>query len=405
MTARERDPNEEIRDRIPLLARVVGRDRDTVEVLQKARYRGNLPVEFVGDSQPTGEDYAKIDLALHVAAWDEQDGDPPPDARLGYAGWTPQQRARFLDWLYESDREAPPAFQELYLASLESRLFEDAEWRRLAQAKLQQLELAPAWSSHPDLPRVSLLSFWLAQDGLRLADWLAWKSMAEDLPKALMAWGLGWQALLGEPLRAPQVIALTKMWRPGISLPSLDALALQLDSLAASLNQEPLAYTLAQLGDKSRTLRPWRGVHRDVRLRLPRPEVLPELRPLILEMTAASPAKATQPIVETVLPGTASPAENRMRDYANTFIILEFGYSRSEYFPFVLELAQRIDTFSQIMDEDRKLVYRVTFQKGKMRNFWRLWEYVKLWSIVHVYVRGQEIDKMHVYPYSQFMRG
>jgi len=56
------------------------------------------------------------------------------------------------------------------------------------------------------------------------------------------------------------------------------------------------------------------------------------------------------------------------------------------------------------MDEDRKLVYQVTFQKGKIRNFWRLWENVRLWSDVHVYVRGEEIDKMHVYPYSQFLR-
>lgn len=389
---------------IPRLMRVAGRDADAAEVLQKARLRGDLPVQFISDKRITTGDYAKIDLTLDVADEDDEVSGLMPDARLGYAGWTPWQRARFLLWLHEITEEAPPAFQDLYLANLESRLFEGEEWRRLAQAELRKLESTSAWRDHQGLAQVSLLSFWLAQDGLLLTDWLAWKSVAGDIPETLMAWGLGWQALLGEPLRAPQVIALAKLWQPTAPLPSMDALALQLDSLTASLDQEPLAYALEQLGDKARTLHPWRGVHRDVRLLLPRPDALSELRPLIMEMMAVPSAESTPPILAAVPADDAFPPENDATDYAKTFIILEFSHSRSEYFPFVLDLARRIDAFTQIMDEDRRLVYRVAFQKGKMRNFWRLWEYVKLWSNVHVYVRGEEINKIYVYPYSQFMR-
>ena len=69
-----------------------------------------------------------------------------------------------------------------------------------------------------------------------------------------------------------------------------------------------------------------------------------------------------------------------------------------------LELARRNEAFTQIMDENRRLVYRVMFRKGKLRNFWRLWEYVKSWSSTRVYVRGEEVETWKVYPYSQFMR-
>jgi len=408
MTNIRRDQSTEIKEAIPALVRVMGRDADTAEALQKARQRGDLPVRFIDDSHAAVGDYAKIDLTLHTANG-EGDDDPPPDARLGYAGWTPRQRAQFLSWLHEPGSEAPAAFQELYLANLESRLFEGEEWRRLAQAELRKLESTPAWRGHQDLARVSLLSFWLAQDGLLLTDWLAWKSVADDIPEMLMAWGLGWQALLGEPLRAPQVIALAKLWRPAAPRPSMDVLALQLDSLTASLNQEPLAYALAQLGDETRTLHPWRGLHRDVRLLLPRPDVLSQLRPLIMELLEISPIGPSSLSLEVGAvddppPDDTFSVENGQSDYAKAFLILEFSQSRSEYFPFVLDMARRDKTFTQLMDENRKLVYRVAFPKGKMRNFWRLWEYVKAWSDVHVYVRGKEIDRIHVYPYSQSLR-
>jgi hypothetical protein len=96
-------------------------------------------------------------------------------------------------------------------------------------------------------------------------------------------------------------------------------------------------------------------------------------------------------------------AEAPMKE-AGWHLILEFGQSRSEYFDFALTLAQRIDSFSQLVDEDRKVVYRVMFQKDKLRDFWRLWNYVEKWSSTRVYVRGEEIEKWKVWRYSQFLR-
>ncbi|RIK27067.1 MAG: hypothetical protein DCC55_39615, partial [Chloroflexi bacterium] len=70
--------------------------------------------------------------------------------------------------------------------------------------------------------------------------------------------------------------------------------------------------------------------------------------------------------------------------------MLEFGHSRSELFRFALSIAQRMPGFSQLLDENRKLVYRVIFKKSEMRNFWRLWDYVQSWSSTHIYLNGQE---------------
>jgi hypothetical protein len=56
------------------------------------------------------------------------------------------------------------------------------------------------------------------------------------------------------------------------------------------------------------------------------------------------------------------------------------------------------------MDEDRRLVYRVRFHKDRLRNFWRIWEYVQKWSSTKVYVNGQEIEQWKVWPYSQYLR-
>ena len=206
MTSIQRDQSTEIKEAIPALMRVAGQDADTAEVLQTARHRGDLPVQFVDDNRITTGDYAKIDLTLDVADEDGEVSGPAPDARLGYAGWTPRQRAQFLSWLRESKGDAPAAFQELYLANLESRLFEGEEWRRLAQTQLLRLEVAPAWRNHQGLARVTMLSFWLTQDAPGLADWLTFESALEGISATLISWGLGWQALLGESLRAPQIV-------------------------------------------------------------------------------------------------------------------------------------------------------------------------------------------------------
>ena len=89
---------------------------------------------------------------------------------------------------------------------------------------------------------------------------------------------------------------------------------------------------------------------------------------------------------------------------ADGTIILEFGESRSEYFDYVLHLARSLDSYSQLMDEDRRLIYRIRFRKSKLRKFWRIWEYVQNWSSTRIYVDGDEIERWKVWPYSQFLR-
>ena len=85
-------------------------------------------------------------------------------------------------------------------------------------------------------------------------------------------------------------------------------------------------------------------------------------------------------------------------------IILEFGQSRSDFFDYALELAQREEGFTQLLDEHRRIVYRVTFDKRRLRNFWRLWDYVQNWQHTRIYADGEELEKWKVWPYSQYMR-
>jgi hypothetical protein len=85
-------------------------------------------------------------------------------------------------------------------------------------------------------------------------------------------------------------------------------------------------------------------------------------------------------------------------------LILEFGQSRSELFDYALRIARRMPTFLQLLDENRKLVYRVTFKRQEMRQFWRLWDYTQGWSTVQVYLNGQALERWKIYPYSQYLR-
>ena len=71
---------------------------------------------------------------------------------------------------------------------------------------------------------------------------------------------------------------------------------------------------------------------------------------------------------------------------------------------YALELAKREEGFTQLLDEHRRIVYRVTFDKRRLRNFWRLWDYVQNWQHTRVYADGEELEKWKVWPYSQHMR-
>jgi hypothetical protein len=207
------------------------------------------------------------------------------------------------------------------------------------------------------------------------------------------------QALLGAPLHWKETAILLQNWRIVKEPISQASLEMRLRSLATNLQAEPLAYALEQVGADSRQPSLWRCHHRDLRMVLPQPDVQPFLEPLLVEMMAVSEAPAAAPDIEVIDGEQAASGED-----AGWRLILEFGQSRSELFDYALRIAQRMPTFVQLMDEHRKLVYRVTFRRQDMRQFWRLWDYTQGWSTAQVYLNGHPLERWKIFPYSQFLR-
>jgi hypothetical protein len=113
-----------------------------------------------------------------------------------------------------------------------------------------------------------------------------------------------------------------------------------------------------------------------------------DLATMHAKVPAASEAEAMQPSLEEL----------------GWRLILEFSSNRSEYFDYVLIQSQKLAGYSQLMDEDRRMVYRIIFRKSEMRRFWRIWDYVHGWTSTRVYLNGQELEKWKVWPYSQYLR-
>ena len=387
--------------------RVLGRDRSATQVLAHAVSTRTAPVSLrrheAGadvESEAWSDDYALIDPALAVAEPVGADESSEVLAGTGYAGMTPQQRAGYLAWLHDPSRPAPPGYQDLYLATLEVRLFESGVMGDDAFLALRALQSEPAWRHSRTLERAILLGFWLRQDGPHMTDWLLESPTAADL----FAIGLGLQALLGEPLTTDELAKIGELWDQTALHAPQPLIKLRLSSLAASLGAEPLVHSLTVLGETARQPLPWRCAHRDLRISLPQPALRSTLEPLLAEMASIRLPETTATIANS------SDAEGLLSSAAaggfteDNSLILEFGQSRSEYFDFVLQLVQRQPGFTQLMDEDRRLVYRVRFHKDRLRNFWRIWEYVQKWSSTKVYVNGQEIEQWKVWPYSQYLR-
>jgi hypothetical protein len=389
--------------------RVLDRDVPAGQVLTRAVKRRHIPVTLRPDYPASeanaglaNEDYLLLDPALTVAV--HIDATTVEDVRsgLGYAGMTPQQRAAFLDWLLDPTGPAPLAFQELYLATLEVRLFEGDAIVDDAHRTLRSLQLEPSWHGNRGIERSILLGFWLRQDGQGLADWLATAPIATDL----VSTALGLQALLHTSLSTGELAKIGAAWdQPALDAPAA-VLKMRLASLTTTLGTEPLSYALDRLDESDCKPRPWRCAHRDLRISVPQPPVRAVLEPAIAELVAMPPqhlsdaAEAPEAVdgpldLEDGTGGTKSK-EN--------YLILEFAHSRSEYLDYVLQLAQRQTDFTQLMDEDRRLVYRVRYRKDKLRNFWRIWEYVQNWSSTKVYVNGEEIEQWKIWPYSQYLR-
>uniref|UniRef100_A0A7C1JU98 Uncharacterized protein n=1 Tax=Caldilinea aerophila TaxID=133453 RepID=A0A7C1JU98_9CHLR len=381
------------------LIRIAGRDRPLAMIVSEAQ-RYALPVSISCVVPSPDEDYALLDPTLHVTSVDLRGptpNEPAPAPGLSYSAFTSRQRGWFLAWAEIPLMPAPPAFQQLYLAMLEVRLLEEGEAAEVALAELARFRESDAWSQTPGFWRTALLAAWLRQDGAMLAEWLA----AAPIPVELTGIALGLQALLTTPLSAAEARQMLEAWKHApVELPE-PVLELRLHSLTSALGQDPLQHALRTSGETAHALRPWRCQHRELRIHLPQPDLRRTLEPLLCELTATNVERAEPASVEE--PPAAGNTKIQ-EELERAHVILEFCQSRSEYFPFVLRLAQRHDGFMQLLDEDRRLIYRVAFRKSEMGAFWRIWTYVQSWSATRVYCKGQELQKWQVYPYSQYLR-
>ena len=377
------------------LARLRGRDRDASAVLSAFLRHHTGLLSRRANRAPVTEDYTLLDLDLEIDATSQAVS--APQVGSGYAGFTPPQRHQFLAWLAAPENAAPRAFQDLYVAQLEVHLLSALPMPLRAAAVLHELSSSPHWRQNEALQRANLLSCWLSQDGPGLATWLGRTTLLPHLVEV----ALGWQARLGAPLTPQQLGQLLAEWENDRHPPEADVLKMRLASLTTTLEHEPLQAVAAQWTDEHLTPQPWRCAHRDLRIALPQPPVRTFLEAHLRGLARVD----TEP---RDLPGHAATKARATDSQVNAgmmdVVILEFKQSRSEYFPYVLQQAQRLDGFAQLMDEDRRLVYRITFEKGKLRRFWRIWEYVQSWSGTRVYVNGQEMEKWKIWPYSQYMR-
>jgi len=370
---------------------------------------------------PNLDDYAQIDLQLAIQVTPLLSEEPTLGA--GYSAFTLAQRYHFLQWLENVDLAAPMAFQHLYLAQLESALFDEAGYQQAAQQELCRLTTLPSWQDEELLWRIMLLAFHLNQDGPGLVTWL---TTVAAIPPQLIGLAMGQMAILGQPLTVPILSLLLRKWQLVGQVPDRAILQLRLAYLTTSLGADPLQYLLFESSDLARTPKPWRTAHRNLRIRIVQPDLrqrlTPHLREIAMLVQSAPPATEEMPTPppatlmgedETAVASSSekiAESSNRGRQTQTKEskhpwqLVLEFGDSRSEYFIYALNQAKRRPGYLQIMDENRRMIHRVHFAKSEMRYFWSLWEYVQSWSSTQLYLNGNEIQKWKVYPYSPYLR-
>ena len=388
----------------PALLRVAHRAKPLHDLLQAAIDAG-APLQLAHNGTAgESEDASAIDASLLV----EHDAisPPPPQPGTSYAGLTPAQRGAFIAWSRHPENPAPVAYQQLFLANVEAQLL-DGMAHTWAMEKLEALGTETLWANNPSLHRTYLFACWLLQDGPRLAQWIGTRA----LPSDLLGVALGQQALLNTPLTPQELGIAIERWQLGARLPT-DLLKLRLDSLTSILGQPPLAYALSKLDPTTSAPRPWRTSHRGLRILMPQPDLRPVLEDNLRDLLAVADVHEDhdEPVgilaaLDTSQP--AAPAEETQQPSLEELgwrLILEFGSNRSEYMEYVLIQAQKLPGYSQIMDEDRRIVYRIIFRKSEMRRFWRLWDYVHGWTSTRVYLNGEELEKWKVWPYSQYLR-
>ena len=409
--------NAQMAQSFPALLRVNGRTKGIEALLTEAIAAGMpitlAPTSFADDGgSGTFDDTTAVDpsLATEAPSMLRPTRLPPPLPGTSYPGLTPTQRHAFITWSRQPHEPAPHAFQQLYLANLEACLLE-ADFQPTVFEKLIELGDTPAWANNFALHRTYLLACWLARDGQRLAEWIS----GHALPAELLGIAFGMQGILGTPMSPPELGNAIATWQLGTRLPP-DLLKLRLDSLASILGQPPLEYTLAQLDPSDLAPRPWRSAHRGLRLLIPQPEVRPILEPALRDLLAVADVNEEDRAPISNLASSYSsaddaeatpPADQKEQPSLEDLgwrLILEFGSNRSEYFDYVLVQAQKLASYSQLMDEDRRIVYRIIFRKSEMRRFWRIWDYVHGWTSTRVYLNGDELEKWKVWPYSQYLK-
>lgn len=432
-TSSQSSSRETVEIQFPPLLRVVGRERPVAQVLRAAERAGEkfAMVQFKSAitapadnphpaiNHPTHtphtdnrdnvvDDYAQIDPTLTVQPAPILSEPPPPG--VGYSGFTPVQRYHFLQWVAHAEGAAPPAFRRLYIAQLEVSLFDTAAPAVAAQQELLHLAEAPAWQREEALWRALLLSYWLQQDGPAFSRWLA---DAPTLPPPLTGIAFGLLATLGEELAVEQLPMLVRQWHLA-PLPDLPVLRLRLAFLRSTIEQDLLAHALATLEPAATTAKPWRTAHRQLRIAFGQPDLRPTLEPLLTELTTMIEEAPSLSSVEPTFSHSGDDEESA--DLAATLgppatqtksawrLVLEFGESHSSLFDIALDQARRRPGYVQIMDENRRMVHRVRFEKKELRYFWILWEYVQSWSSTQVFVNGRELRPWEVYPYSPYLR-
>ena len=387
-------------------ARIKGVHASAYDVLGTGLGRG-LPV-MDRRTAPT-PDETQLDPTLDRGSAKRGKLDPQPQAGATYAGLTADQRAWFVEWLETPNVPTAPAYRKLYVAYLEVALFESSDFAEAARAQIQTLLQSPVWRDHHGLIRAWLLALWLTQDGPGLAEWLGTHPLNGDL----LATALALQAEMGvalQPRQAALALAdVVSVGGDGHPPTDIEVMKHRLGSLASDLGEEILAHALAQVDEADRAPQPWRCSHRDLRIALPQPPVMPHLRPLLQELAAMPLAESSAPADSSTgpigMPGDEIDDEMDDDVDATTWtLILEFGTSRSQYFDYVLAQAQKQPGFTQIMDENRRMIYRVRFHKRHMKRFWRIWDYVRSWASTHVYLNGQEVENWKVWPHSQYLR-
>ena len=380
------------------LLRTQGERPSAGQVLETALTAGSLPITARPGRPPvTSHDYTQFDPQLARS----NDPCPAPPLGSGYASLSPAQRGAYLRWLADMRHKTPPGYQQLYLASLEVELLENPAAAPLFTQRLEPLLTLPYWARSLR-ERTLFWAYWLQQNGAMLDRLLEEGAFAE-----LAGQVLGALAHLGWRLRAGHVRTLGQIWLGQTTALTDAVLDLRLHSLRTQLGAEPLLSALAGLGAAAGFAQPLRLNHRDLRVAVAVPDLRPLVEPWLNELLTVTDAAVSS------LPAAngADQAENSdgvavATDYPATqaHIIVEFSQSRSQTFEMALKLASRHKSFRQLMDEQRTLVYRVTYRSSEMHSFWRLWEFVQSWSSTRIYCRGKELQGWQVYPYSEHLR-